>query len=215
MAWRRAFAGLLATGIAALGCATSASAAAPSLQVGDLRGGTAILQYDSARARDLSSFDRALRGAGGRTVFFQRLGLVAVRGRSIELRRAARVAGVRSAHMDAPIKLLLHESGPLVYRADPGAAWASGVGGGGGAGVGAAGVGGGPGAAWVGGGGGAGGVGGDRRRGGRRPAPRRGGAQGGQRQGAGPRRHFCRGGAGLPGVPGVVLDRHDRRARDA
>ena len=126
-AWRRAFAGTLAAGIAALGCASSASAAAPPLQVGDLRGGTAILRYDSSRARDVDAFNRALRGAGVRAVFFQRLGLVAVRGTSVSVRRAAQLPGVRSAHMDAPIRLLLHESVPLVYGSDPGPTWASGV----------------------------------------------------------------------------------------
>ena len=45
----------------------------------------------------------------------------------MSVRRAARLSGVRSAHMDAPIRMLLHESVPLVYGSDPGPTWSSGV----------------------------------------------------------------------------------------
>jgi len=125
-ALRRAFAGALAAMAAAFVCAVPADAAAPPVQVGDLRAGTAILDYDSTRARDLAAFDRALRDVGVRTAFFRRLGLVAVRGTAVEVRRAARLSGVRSAHMDARIKLLLHESVPLVYGGAHDSTWASG-----------------------------------------------------------------------------------------
>jgi serine protease AprX len=110
-----------------LACAAPAGAAAPPGQVADLRAGTAILQYDSSRARDVAAFDRVLRGAGVRTVFYRRLGMVAVRGTAVELRRAARLSGVRFAHMDAPLKLLLHESVPLVYGGAHESTWAAGT----------------------------------------------------------------------------------------
>jgi serine protease AprX len=124
---RRAFAGVWAAAIAALACAAPAGAAAPPIQVGALQAGTAILRYDSSRARDVAAFDRVLRGVGVRTAFYRRLGMVAVRGTTVELRRAARLPGVRSAHMDAPIKLLLHESVPLVYGGAHESTWSSGV----------------------------------------------------------------------------------------
>ncbi len=60
-------------------------------------------------------------------MFFPRQRLVAVRGTAVELRRAARLPGVRAAHMDAPIKLLLHESVPLVYGGSPEPTWSSGI----------------------------------------------------------------------------------------
>jgi serine protease AprX len=124
---RRALGSVLAALVAALACAAPAGAAAPPLQIGSLGSGTAILSYDGGRARDVSTFDRALRGAGVRTVFFQRQRLVGVRGTAIELRRAARLPGVQAAHMNAPIKLLLHESVPLIYGGSPDATWASGI----------------------------------------------------------------------------------------
>jgi serine protease AprX len=112
-----------------LACASPAGAAAPrpallSQQIGQLSGGTAILTYD---ARDRAALSRQLRSAGVRTVFFERLQLVAVRGTAVEVRRAARLRGVTSAHMDAPIKLLLHESVPLVYGGAQAATWAAGI----------------------------------------------------------------------------------------
>jgi serine protease AprX len=112
-----------------LACASSAGAAAPrpallSQQIGQLSGGTAILTYD---APDRAALRRQLRSAGVRTVFFERLQLVAVRGTAVEVRRAARLRGVTSAHMDAPIKLLLHESVPLVYGGAQAATWAAGI----------------------------------------------------------------------------------------
>ena len=124
---RRALGTLLAAVVAALACAAPAAAAAPPVQVGSLGAGTAILSYDGTRARDVPAFDRALRGVGTRTVFFQRQRLVGVRGTAVELRRAARLPGVRAAHMNAPIKLLLNESVPLVYGGSPDPTWSSGI----------------------------------------------------------------------------------------
>ncbi len=124
---RRACAGLFAAVAAALACALPASAAAPPAQVADLRPGTAILNYDGTRARSLDSFDRALKSAGVRTVFFERQRLVAVRGTAIELQRAAALRGVKSAHMDERLQLLLHESVPLVYEGTHDATWSSGI----------------------------------------------------------------------------------------
>jgi serine protease AprX len=49
-----------------------------------------------------------------------------VRGTSVELRRAARLPGVTAAHMDQRLRLLLHESVPLVYGNSHEAAWSSG-----------------------------------------------------------------------------------------
>jgi serine protease AprX len=137
---RAAFAGRLAVAVAllVLACAGSAGAAVPraellAQQIGELRGGTAILQYDARRARQRAAFGRRLRRTGVRTVFFKRLRLVAVRGTRIEVRRAARLPGVRSAHMDERLKLLLHESVPLVYGGSPDPTWSSGIDGRGGA----------------------------------------------------------------------------------
>ncbi|MEA2256375.1 MAG: serine protease AprX [Solirubrobacteraceae bacterium] len=110
-----------------------AAGAPTGSQIAALSGGTAILQYDAGAARDQAAFGRELRRAGVRTVFFERLRLVAVRGTRVSIRRAARVRGVRSAHMDAPIKLLLHESVPLVYGGTNETTWASGIDGRGGA----------------------------------------------------------------------------------
>lgn len=124
---RRALGSVLAAVVAVLACAVPAGAAAPPVQVGSLGAGTAILSYDASRARDVPAFNRALHGVGARTVFFQRQRLVGVRGTALELRRASRLSGVRAAHMDAPIKLLLHESVPLIYGGSPDATWASGI----------------------------------------------------------------------------------------
>jgi serine protease AprX len=129
---RRATAGWIAATAAVLACAAPAGAAVPRAealagQVSDLRGGTAILRYDARRARARVEFGRRLRGAGVRTVFFERLRLVAVRGTSVEVRRAARLPGVLSAHMDEGIEYLLHESVPLVYGGSQQSAWDAGL----------------------------------------------------------------------------------------
>ena len=130
---RRALGGGLAAVVVALACAVPAGAAAPSVQVDDLGGGTAILGYDGTRARALDRFERSLRSTGVRTVFFQRLRLVAVRGNAVSLRRAARLRGVRSAHMDRKLQLFLHQSVPLVYGGTHETTWRGGVDGRGGA----------------------------------------------------------------------------------
>ena len=127
MRGRRAFASGLAAVAALLACALPAGAAAPPSQVGDLRPGTAILAYDGARARSIDDFHSALTRVGVRTVFFERQRMVAVRGTSVELRRAARLRGVRSAHMDRVLKYALHESVPLIYGGTHDSTWASGV----------------------------------------------------------------------------------------
>ena len=124
---RRGFSSVLAAVVAALACAVPAGAAVPGAQIAQLHAGTAILGYDGSRARDVGSFQRALQGVGVRPAFFPRQRLVAVRGTSVELRRAARLQGVRAAHMNAPIKLLLHESVPLVYGGSPDPTWSSGI----------------------------------------------------------------------------------------
>jgi serine protease AprX len=123
----KALGSVLAAVAAALACAAPAGAAAPPVQVGSLGSGTAILSYDGSRAQDVPAFDRVLRGAGVRTVFFQRQHLVGVRGTAVELRRAARLPGVRAAHMNARIRLLLHESVPLVYGGSPDPSWSAGL----------------------------------------------------------------------------------------
>ena len=124
---RRAFGSVVAAVVAVLACAMPAGAAAPPVQVASLGAGTAILGYDGTRARDVDGFNRALRGVGVRTVFFERQRLVGVRGTAVELRRAARLPGVRAAHMDRVLKYALHESVPLVYENTHESTWSSGV----------------------------------------------------------------------------------------
>jgi serine protease AprX len=109
-----------------LACAGPAAARAPAAQIAALGDGTAIIQYDARAAKNRAGFARQLRRVGVRTAVFKRLRLVAVRGSGVEVRRAARVRGVKSAHMDHAIKLLLHESVPLVYGGTQESAWASG-----------------------------------------------------------------------------------------
>lgn len=132
----RALGSCFAAVAVALACANPAGAATPSGladQVRELSGGTAILGYDSQRARQRPAFARELERAGVKTVFFERLRLVAVRGNRTQVRRAAGVRGVRSAHMNERLKLLLHESVPLVYGGTHQSTWASGIDGRGGA----------------------------------------------------------------------------------
>ena len=112
---RTTVAGLaLALVLLALGAA-GALAAAPAGQIEELHSGTAIFRYEVGETRAPLVRER-LREAGavpGATL--RRLGMVAATGSQAELRRAARAPGVTAAHMNAPLRYELYQSGPLIF----------------------------------------------------------------------------------------------------
>jgi serine protease AprX len=109
-------AGLVAIAVSALAPAAAGAAVPPLLadQISELRGGTAILQYDQRRA-GRAALVRRMRGLGVRVVSFRRLPLVAVRGSGVRVRRAARLRGIVAAHRDQRLAYDLHESAPLAF----------------------------------------------------------------------------------------------------
>jgi serine protease AprX len=110
------------TAAAALAPST-AHAAAPAAQVDSLRSGVAILQAKTGQVRSLRARLDAL-GARGFTL--PRLGMVVVRGDAAALRRFARQRQVRYAHRDQRVKLLLHNSTPIVYDGRQESLWQGG-----------------------------------------------------------------------------------------
>ena len=139
----------------------------------------------------LPAFDRALRGVGARTVFFQRQRLVGVRGTAVELRRAARLPGVRGgAHGRARSSCCCTSRcrwSTAARTSRPGRAGSTGAAG-----------------RWR-----------SSTRVSTAPIPACSGRMAANVKVARPGRHLRRGRAGLPRVPGRLHHRHDRRARHA
>ena len=73
-----------------------------------------ILRYDRG-ATTSEELARKVHGFGGKTVLFQKLPFVAVRGSAAELGRAARLRGVVAAHENERMDYHLHNSVPIAY----------------------------------------------------------------------------------------------------
>jgi serine protease AprX len=83
----------------------------------------AILQYDD-EATTSASLARKVHALGGKTVLFEELPFLAVRGSVAELRRAADIRGVVATHRNRRLGYHLHESVPVAYGgADPQPVW--------------------------------------------------------------------------------------------
>jgi len=109
----------LAAGLAGAG---GAHAAAPPWQVEELREGTAIVQFEGARA---TVRDR-LAALGLRVRAFETFPMAAVTGPRTGLRRAAQLEQVTAAHMSTRLEYFLDESVPLVYSGSHESAWQAG-----------------------------------------------------------------------------------------
>jgi serine protease AprX len=107
--------------------AQPAAARAPLSQLGDLRAGTAIVQYDAKRTSS-ARVARAASAAGAtKTVRYRRLPFVTVRGPEAAMQRVGTLRNVRAIHMDRNLSYFLHESVPIAYGGtDPHQAWSAG-----------------------------------------------------------------------------------------